>query len=73
MVKAGGKARVNWEPIRGYRILRHPSVKMELPHFVKTGSAPECVSRRSSIEWRSSSRLSMARRASRSTTMGQRW
>jgi hypothetical protein len=50
MVKAGGKAKINSEPIRGDRILRHASVKMELPHFVKTGSAPECVFRRSSIE-----------------------
>jgi hypothetical protein len=36
MVKARGKVRVNSEPIRGDRILRHPSVKMELLHFVKT-------------------------------------
>src|SRR5271155_318753 len=60
-------------PSREYRILRHASVKMELPHFVKTGSAPECVSRRSSIRWRSSSRLSIARRAWRSTTTSWRW
>jgi transposase len=73
MAKAGGKARVKLEPIKGDRILRHSSVMMELPHFVKTESAPECVSRRTSIEWRSSSRLSMAKLAWRSTTMAQRW
>jgi hypothetical protein len=31
--------RVYSEPIGGDRILRHRSVKMELPHFVKTGAA----------------------------------
>jgi hypothetical protein len=40
-----------------------PSAKTELPRFVKTGSAPECVSRQSSIAWRSSSRLSTAAHA----------
>ena len=49
------------------------SVKMELPRFIKTRSAPGCVSRRSSIAWRSSSRLSTARRAWRSRTMGRPW
>ena len=45
---------------REWRILKHSSAKMELPHFIETGSAPECVSRQSSIGWRSSSRLCTA-------------
>src|SRR5467141_4021349 len=39
---------------RKNRILGHPPAKMELPRFIKTGSAPGCVSRRSSIRSRSS-------------------
>jgi hypothetical protein len=31
------------------RILKTPSAKMEIPRFIQTGSAPECVSRPSSI------------------------
>src|SRR5580704_3429272 len=73
MVKTGGNARVNSESIGEDRILRHASVKMELPHFVKTGSAPECVSRQSSIGWRSSSRLSTPRQAWTCMTMAWRW
>ena len=45
------------EPTKN-RILGQASAKMELPSFIETGSAPECVSRRSSIAWRSSSPLS---------------
>ena len=39
---------------RKYRILKHRSVKMELPRFIDPGSASGCVSRRSSIGLRSS-------------------
>ena len=46
---------------------------MELPRFIGTGSAPGCVSRRSSIGWRSSSRSSTARPAWRSRTEARRW
>ena len=55
------------------RILGHPSVTMELPRFIETGSAPGCVSRRSSIGSRSSSRSSTARPAWRSRTAARPW
>ncbi len=56
------------------RVLGHPSLKMELRRFIGTGSAPGCVSRQSSIVWRSSSRSFTAKRAwRRRTTVRLRW
>ena len=46
---------------------------MELPRFIRTGSAPGCVSRRSSIASRSSSRSSTARPTWRSRTAARPW
>lgn len=54
-------------------ILRHRTVKMELPHFFTTTRAPACVFRRSSIKSRSSCHLFTAKPPWRGSPTGGCW